>query len=297
MTFQIVKKRKIFFILSSLLVLASIIALLFWQIKLGVDFAGGSLLEIEVKEIVKEEEIKQVFDNLNLGKTEIVDKGGNDYLIRFANVDEDTHQKIVSELKKKFPDLEEKKFENISPSISSALKNKAILAGILSLIGIVVYLTIAFRKVSRPVSSWKYGLIAILTLFHDVIIAFGFYVVWSHFFGGEFNSICLIALLTIMGYSVNDTIVVFDRTRENLRKKLGQAPFEEIVNQSLNETISRSINTSLTTSLPLLALLFFGPNSLFDFSLIILIGILVGTYSSICLASPLLTLAKKEKRK
>lgn len=283
-----IKGRKIFYFFSLSLIAIGLLALIFWSLKPGVDFAGGSLLEFKVSKKIEEKEIKSTLKPLNLGILELIPETGNSYQLRTKFVEEKTHQEILTLLKKKYPSLEEKKFETIGPSIGRELKHKGIFAGILALIGIALYVGLAFSKVSRPISSWKYGIITIITLFHDAFITLGLYTLYAHFFGGYIDSPLLVALLTIIGYSVNDTIVVFDRTRENLRRKLGQMPFPEIVNTSIKETLNRSINTSLTTCLPLLALLLIGPKSLFSFALVILIGILIGTYSSICIASPLL---------
>ena len=253
-------------------------------------------MEIGFSKQVQEEAIKSALKPFNLGKVEIVPELGNAYILRTKSIDESVHQKILDALRAKVSPLKEKKFEMIGSTIGAELKHKAMFAGILALIAIALYVGFAFSKVSRPVSSWKYGIITIITLFHDTFISLGFYVAYAHFFNATADSALVVALLTVMGYSVNDTIVVFDRTRENLRKKLGQAPFSEIVNQSVNETLSRSINTSLTTCLPLLALLIFGPKSLFNFALVIMVGILVGTYSSIFIASPILVSWAKGKR-
>ncbi len=270
------------------MIVAGALALVVWGIKPGIDFVGGSLMEISFNKPVEEQSIKNVLKNFDLGDYELIPEQNNSYLLRFKFIDEKKHQEILSSLKEKFEDLRENKFETIGPTIGKELKDKAFFAGILALIGIAIYVGFAFSKVSKPISSWKYGIITVLTLFHDAFIALGGYVIWSHFSGAYADSALVVALLTVIGYSVNDTIVVFDRTRENLRKKLGQLPFKTIVNQSVNETLARSINTSLTTCLPLIVLLFFGPSSLFNFILVMLIGIIVGTYSSIFISSPLL---------
>ena len=285
---NIVGRKKIFYTFSVALILLGAFALVFWRLEPGIDFVGGSLMEIRFEKSVSERDLAKSLSGFNLGKVEVVSEPNNAFLVRTNFIDENLHQQILKSLRDKFSNLKESKFETIGPSIGKELKNRAIFAGILALLGIALYVGFAFYKVSKPVSSWKYGIIAVLTLFHDAFIALGVYTIWAHFSHSYADSALIVALLTVMGYSVNDTIVVFDRTRENLRKKLGQVPFTEIVNLSVNETISRSINTSLTTCLPLLALLVLGPPSLFNFALVILVGVLVGTYSSIFIASPLL---------
>jgi len=285
---NIVGRRKIFYTLSLILIVLSVLALAFWKLEPGIDFVGGSLMEVQFEKSVSENNLKDVLKSFNLGGLEVIAKSNNAYLVRARFIDEKTHQEILEALSEKLAPLKESKFETIGPSIGEELRNKAIFAWVLALFGIAVYVAFAFYKVSKPVSSWKYGIITVLTLFHDAFIALGIYTIWAHFSHSYADSALVVALLTVMGYSVNDTIVVFDRTRENLRKKLGQIPFNEIVNLSVNETLARSINTSLTTCLPLIALLIFGPASLFNFALVILVGILIGTYSSIAIASPLL---------
>ncbi|MBA3046872.1 protein translocase subunit SecF, partial [Candidatus Falkowbacteria bacterium] len=170
-------------------------------------------------------------------------------------------------------------------------KRKSVLAIIIVLIAIVLYIAWTFRKVSKPVASWKYGLAAIIALFHDVIITVGIFAVLGKFFGVEINTAFVAAILTVLGYSVNDTIVVFDRVRENLPKS--EEDFEGTINTSVNQTITRSINTSITTLLVLLSIVFFGGATIRDFILALSIGVFVGTYSSIFLASPILVIWEK----
>lgn len=190
----------------------------------------------------------------------------------------------------------EDRFESVGPVIGSELKDKSIKAILIVLISIVLYIAWTFRKVSRPVSSWKYGLIALVALFHDIIITIGIFSILGHFYGVEVGMPFVVALLTILGYSVNDTIVVFDRTRENLLHSAWDN-FEEIVNRSVNETLMRSLNTSLTTLIVLLAVYFFGGATIQYFILALIIGIIAGTYSSIFIASPLLVSLAKLKNK
>ena len=291
-----IKFRKIFLGISLVLALASIFVMAKYPFKLGVDFAGGSLLEVKSDVPLEKGEIKKVLIDLGIKEVEISETQKNHYLLRFENVDEKRHQEILSKLKEKFPSLSQEKFESIGPSIGKELKRKALFAGILALIAIALYVAFAFRKVSQIISSWKYGLIVILTLFHDVLITLGFYALYAHFYGGFFDTKIVVALLTIMGYSVNDTIVVFDRVRENVRKFFTQKSFEEIINSSIVQTLPRSINTSFTTFLAVLALALLGPKSIFSFAIVIICGIIVGTYSSVCLAAPSLLFFEKKKK-
>jgi preprotein translocase subunit SecF len=189
--------------------------------------------------------------------------------------------------------MTEERFTTIGPTLGAELQRKAIAGIIVVLVMIIIFIAWAFRKVSRPLSSWKYGVVAIITLAHDVLVPAGVFAVLGQFMGVEIDLLFLTALLAILGYSINDTIVVFDRIRENLagsyRTNMKEG-FDQIVGRSLRETFMRSINTSLTTSLVLIALLVFGSPAIFYFALALLIGIIAGTYSSIFIASPLLVL-------
>jgi len=181
--------------------------------------------------------------------------------------------------------------------LDKSLKIKALEAILAVLAAIILYIAWAFRKVSDPVSSWKYGVTAIVALAHDVIIPTGIFVLLGHFMNVELDILFVTALLTILGFSVNDTIVVFDRTRENLARDHHKHDFEFIVNKSVNETIRRSINTSLTTFVVLLAIYLFGGETIKNFILALMLGVVVGTYSSIFLASPLLVVWEKFSRR
>ena len=195
--------------------------------------------------------------------------------------------------------FEEKRFDSIGPSIGSELQTRSVYAIILVILAIALFIAFAFRHVSKPVSSWKYGIVALLSLAHDVIIPIGAFAVMGHFMGAEVDTLFVTAILVVLGFSVHDTIVVFDRVRENLRRleeKGMKESFEETVGKSVSQTLGRSINTSLTTVLALLALYFFGATATHYFSLTLLIGIVAGTYSSVFLGSPLLvTLQKMQK--
>lgn len=187
--------------------------------------------------------------------------------------------------------MTELQFDSVGPSIGQELKSKSFNSAFIVLLAIILYISLAFRKVSRPISSWKYGVTAIIALFHDVLVTLGVFSVLGHFYGIEINTPFIAAILTVLGYSVSDTIVVFDRIRENLPKS--QDNFEDTINRSVNQTIVRSINTSLSSILALAAILFFGGNTIKDFALALVVGIFVGTYSSIFIASPILVVWEK----
>ena len=206
--------------------------------------------------------------------------------MQFKGVDEATHQQILAELNKANP-LTEKSFQYIGASVGQELRNKTELAIFLALVAITLYIAFAFRKVSKPVSSWKYGVASLLALIHDIIVPLGAFSILGHFYNVEITIPIIAALLTILGFSVHDTIVIFDRIRENiLRRGMGQ--FEDTVNLSLTQTLGRSISTVLTVEFVLVSLYFFGGETLKYFALALIIGITSGAYSSIFIASPLL---------
>ncbi len=290
---NIIKYRKFYFIFSGLLFVVSLASLILWGLKFGIDFTGGSLLEVEYRNQPPIfQEIQDKLKPLDLGEINIQPTGEKGVILRFKNVDELTHQGVLSSL----GDVEEKRFESVGPVVGEELKSRAIWAIGLSLIMIVAYITWAFRKVSRPVPSWQYGAAALVALFHDVIVPAGVFSLLGHFGGVEIGLLFVTALLTVLGFSIHDTIVVFDRIRENLRRGFG-GDFEDKVNVSINQTLVRSINTSLTVLLTLLAIYFLGGATVRLFALVLIVGIACGTYSSIFVASPLLVVWEKWGRK
>lgn len=285
---RIIQKRGYLYAFSGILVVLAIIALSLWGLRFGIDFTGGSLLELEFKNNRPETGVlSQSLKDLNLGNVTVQPVGDKGDILRFRDVTEETHQQILQRLNSVGGELTERRFETVGPIIGSELKSRAIWAIIIALFFIVSYISWAFRKVSRPVESWKYGMTAIIALTHDLLITIGFFSLLGHFWGVEIESLFVTALLTILGFSVHDTIVVFDRTRENLFRGVA-LNFEETVNKSVNDTIIRSINTSLTTILVLTAMFIFGGESIRYLTLALLFGITIGTYSSIFVASPIL---------
>lgn len=285
--------------------IASLVSVAMFGLKLGIDFTGGSLLEVEFTvNRPTIEQVNEVLNSLDIKNSVIQPIGDKGMIVRFKTVDEKTHQQILSAVKEKFKPadqsdnkvLEEKRFNSVGPNIGQELKKKTIWAIIIVSVAIIAYIAWAFRKVSRPIVSWKYGVIAVISLVHDIIITVGFFAILGKFYGIEVNAPFIAALLTIFGYSNNDTIVVFDRIRENLIRHAGDE-FEQIVDRSINEVIVRSINTSFTVLLALLTLFLFGGASIRDFVLALIFGVIVGTYSSIFLASPLLVIWERSKFK
>lgn len=298
MKLHIIQNRKYFYILSGVLSLISILSLIAWGLKPGIDFTGGSLLELSFKnERPAAEAIMNSLADLDLGEIKIQPSGENNNILRFKDVDENTHQAIISHLKESFAEQSEAKIENVSlvteerfesvgPIMGKELQDKAWVAIFLAAAMIVLYIAYAFRKVSKPVESWKFGLTAIIALVHDLLFVTGLFAILGRFAGIEVDSLFITALLTILGFSVHDTIVVFDRTRENLSKHYS-SDFEEVVNDSINQTITRSINTSLTVFIVLVTLYIFGGSTISNFVLALIAGITIGTYSSIFVATPM----------
>ncbi|OGF64745.1 protein-export membrane protein SecF [Candidatus Giovannonibacteria bacterium RIFCSPHIGHO2_01_FULL_45_24] len=275
---RIIDARKISYAFSGILVLASFLAVAVWGLKLGIDFTGGTLMEVEYK---------TSRPAVNLPEITIQPVGERGLILRMPAIGEQEHQALLDELRS-YGDLDEKQFTSIGPTIGQELKRNSLYAIILVMLMIALYIAWAFREVSKPISSWKYGLAALVALVHDVSIPIGLFAVLGRFYGVAADTLFVTALLTILGFSVHDTIVVFDRIRENLKKSGAREEFENIVEQSLRQTIGRSINTSLTVMLVMLALYFLGGASTKLFALAILVGVFFGTYSSIFIASFLL---------
>lgn len=290
----IIKHKKIFLSISAILVVLSIIFFFIFGIKVGIDFKGGAFTEVSYTDTRPNQEVlSKNLEKLNLGSILIQPTGENNYIIKSRDLSEIEHSLILKTLSFDGQEsLTEANFNSIGPSVGRELTRKAIFAVILVSLAIILFIAFAFRKVSRPVSSWKYGFIAIVALLHDVIIAIGVFILLSNFYGVELDTLFVVAILTILGLSVSDTIVIFDRIRENLRNigNMAKINFSEVVGHSLEQSFARSIATSLSTILVLLALFFFGPVTTKYFALMLIAGMFFGTYSSIFLASPLLVL-------
>lgn len=298
----IIKNRKIFVIISGILVSLSIASLIVFGLNFGIDFKGGSLLEVEYdKEIVRpsQSSVEDTIKQLSIGNALIQPIGENGYSIKMRALTDEERFSISSALALSVNALSsdsnqtyftEKSFTSIGPSVGAELVRKSILSFILVALGIILWIAYSFRKVSKPVSSWRYGIIAVVALIHDVIISAGVFAVISHFTGAEVDTLFVVAILTVLGLSVSDTIVVFDRIRENIRIGTSKL-FEETVGKSINQVYTRSIATSSTVIIVLLALVFFGPTSTKLFATVLTVGMFFGTYSSIFLASPLLVIS------
>ncbi len=294
----IVHNRKFFYGLSIILIVASLAAFFVWGLKFGIDFKGGSLLEVEyASERPASEVVLGTLESAGVEGSSVRPTGEKGYLIRTPFLSPDEYSVVKGALSQNgTTPFEEKRFDSIGPSIGSELQTKSVYAIVLVLLAIVLFIMFAFRKVSKPVASWKYGVTALLALAHDIIIPVGVFAALGHFLGAEVDTLFVTAVLVVLGFSIHDTIVVFDRVRENLRRnteKNIQEDFELTVGKSITQTIARSINTSLTTVLALSALYIFGPAVTHYFVLALIVGIVAGTYSSIFIASPLLVTLQK----
>lgn len=286
---NIVKNRKWFYAVSLIVILPGILALFIWGLPLGPDFTGGTLIEVKfTKNISKEEVIKSaVTKGIEIGETGVQTTAENTYLLRTNPLDDEQTSKLTETLKSKDANLAVLRKETIGPTIGQELLRRSLLAIAVASVLIVIYIAYAFRSVPKPASSWRFGTCAIIALLHDVLVLFGTFAILGHFFSVEIDALFVTAALTVIGFSVHDTIVVFDRVRENLNKS-SYKTFEETVQHSIMQTITRSINTSLTVILVLLALLLFGGVSIRWFVAALLLGIISGTYSSVFNAAPLL---------
>lgn len=283
----VVKYRKLFYSISALLVIASFVAMIVWGLSYGIDFKGGSIMEVEYgSNRPAQSDLISKLSPLKLEES-IRPTGDNGYIIRMRDINQDEKLKL-SGILNDFGTSTTKRFDSIGPVLGSEALRRSMVSIVLVILAIVIFIAFAFRHVSEPVKSWKYGLIAIIALIHDVIIPTGAFSILGHFMGYEVDTLFVTALLVVLGFSVHDTIVVFDRVRENLKNSNGKKAFDIIVGESISQTFTRSINTSLTTLFALIVLYFTGGDSTQHFSLALIIGIIAGTYSSIFLGSPLL---------
>ncbi len=293
--FNVIGYRNYFLGFSGTLVLASIVLIIVLGLRPGIDLTGGTEIQVRIDSTTVDETAiaaaLRPVQGLAVGVTK---QGDGTFLIQLPHVTEDEHQAYLTALKP-LGTVDEVNYSSIGPTVGTELRTKAFWAIGTVLVAISLYIAFAFRKVSVPVKSWKYGVVTLLTLFHDVSIPAGLIAILGAWKGIQVDTNFIVALLVVMGFSVHDTIVVFDRIREHLLRGNRRLPLDQVVNDSVNETFARSINTSLTLFLVLLALLLVGPGSLFYFILTMLVGTIFGTYSSIFVASPLLYLWGREK--
>ena len=292
---NIVGRRKLWFSISILLILPGTIALLVWGLKPGIDFTGGQ--EMEIAGDIGQSELSELVSKAGAKDITVTTSGGDRLLVRYSDKDagesQQLRQNISALLKQR--NLQETSFSSVGPSVSRDITARALLGVGLASLAILLYVAFAFRNTPPPVSPWSFGATAIIALLHDALFLLGIFAILGHFFDVQVDALFVTAVLTVIGFSVHDTIVVYDRIRENLRRH--NKPFEEIVNISINETLARSLNTSIPVIIVLLAFFMFGGESIRYFVLALLIGIISGTYSSIFNASPLLVVYNNWKIK
>jgi len=293
----IVKHRNIFFAITGAIVIAALAASIVFGLHLGTDFTGGTLVEFTYPAGRPDaQEITEALANAGIHNVSLREANTNDYILRSAQLNAAQREELPTTLSTAGSQATITQYTEVGPTIGAELRTKALLSVSLVLICILLFIAFAFRKVSKPISSWVYGVIALITLLHDVIIPVGFFAVLGHLFGAEVDTLFVTAVLTVLGFSVHDTIVVFDRVRENLRinqERGRKEDFEDTAGRSLNQTFVRSINTSMTVVFTLLVLYLVGPESTEYFALTLLVGIIGGTYSSVALATPLLVAAER----
>lgn len=292
-----IRYSKIYFVFSGILAIISVLSLIVFGLKFGIDFTGGSILEVEFSanggsapggEVRPENQVIQgKLKDLNLGEIIVQPIGENNVVLRLEDIDETVHQQILSKLGE-ISGIEEKRFESMGSVVGKELREKTFTLIIISTSALLVYIMISFRRVYRQVRSWQYGAVSIITLTFDILITVGVFSFLGKFYNVQFTIPIITALLTILGYAINDKIIIFDRIRENLLRGREFKTFNDLVNRSLNETILRSLSTGTCTLLVLFAIFFLGGETLRYFALTLIVGILAGTYSSLFLASPLL---------
>ncbi|TSC61081.1 MAG: preprotein translocase subunit SecF [Parcubacteria group bacterium Gr01-1014_48] len=297
----VIRHKTAFILISTAVALLSLLAIIVFRLPIGVDFTGGSIIEVRyIDGRPAAEEITPRLDTLSLGSYRLQGSGDDRYIIRTKMLSETQRLPVIDALSLgDAKNVVEERFNSIGPVVGGELKRKAFAAMIVVILAIILFIAFAFRKVGKPVSSWKYGMVAVLTLAHDVLVPTGVFALLGRTSAVEIDILFVTAFLAILGYSVNDTIVVFDRIRENLklneeyRKK---EDFDVTVGNSLTQTYARSFNTSFTMIIVLAALYAFGSDSVRYFSLALLIGTIAGTYSSIFLASPLLVYIQEKSK-
>ena len=273
--FDFVKNRKIAYIISAVIILVGLISIIFQGFNFGIDFAGGTLLQIRFDKPVTTAEVRNVLGEFNLSQSTIQKLSDNEFVIRIGKIDSEQRMEIMTAFKEKLTNLEVLRVETVGPVIGENLKKLAFYALLFAFIGIIIYITVRFE--------FKFSIVSILALLHDCLIVLGIFSLLQK----EITISIIAAVMTIIGYSINNTIVILDRLRENIKFKTRE-PFEDLINMSINQSLSRTINTALTTIIPILTLYFFGGNILSDFALALFMGMVAGTYSSIFIASPLL---------
>lgn len=292
---NIIGRRRLWFIISILVILPGIVALAAWGLKPGIDFSGGQVME--VGKTTDTSEVLQLFEAAGARDLTVTTTGDATLLVRYRDAEGKTAIETNEQIKQSLSQIgaEQISYESVGPAVSRDITKNAVISVALAAVAIVLFLAVSFRNTPPPVSPWSFGITAVIALLHDTLALLGIFAILGHYYNVEIDSLFITAVLTTIGFSVHDTIVVFDRIRENLKRYTH--PFEIIVNDSIVETIARSLSTSLTVLMTLLALLIFGGESIRLFVLALLLGVLLGTYSSIFNAAPMLVVWNNFKLK
>ncbi len=293
---KLIQYYKYLFALSGVILVLGIISLAVYGLKLGIDFKGGTIAQLQFEQAVDLGKVKDVVASQGVKDVTVQNSGTNGVIIRTEAIEKEQHDKVNEALKTQIGNFQETEYDSIGPVIGQELKQKALYQLILVSIGIIFYIAYAFRRVARPITPWQFGIAAVIALLHDLLIVLGIFSFLGHYHGIEIDSLFVTAMLTVLGFSVHDTIVVFDRIRENLKIYAGQS-IDFVVNHSISQTLVRSLNTSLTVLFVLLALLLFGGVTIRNFVLALFVGVITGTYSSIFVASPILLLWQRRRQK
>ena len=286
---NIIDKKYWYFLISLIVIIPGIISLMLFGLDLSIDFTGGTNLSLTYPNTVNSQEVSFVKTALTAEKLQVleVSPSGNQILVRTAPMTQAQDTTFLTAVKSQNSSVVQDQFDTIGPTIGQEITTNAVKAVLISSVMIILYISYIFRKVPKPASSIRFGVSAVIALVHDVLVLLGVFSLLGHFFHVQVDSLFMTAVLTVIGFSVHDTIVVFDRIRENLAKS-GAYSFSKVVNDSILQTLGRSLNTSLTVVLVLFALLIFGGESIRWFVVALLVGVISGTYSSIFNASPIL---------
>ncbi|OGG22098.1 protein-export membrane protein SecF [Candidatus Gottesmanbacteria bacterium RIFCSPHIGHO2_02_FULL_40_13] len=296
---DIIGKKWWFLIFSAVIIIPGLISLILWGIRPAIDFTGGTLLEFQFlnKETkIENSDLRRELEKEELEIGSIQQSGENTFLVRLKSLEKDKSLKLFSGFSATYGEIKQIRSETVGPLIGQETAQNSLKAIVVASIAIIIYVALAFRHIPKPYSSWRFGICAVFALIHDILVVVGIFSILGHFYKVEIDSLFITALLTVMGFSVHDSIVVFDRIRENLIHLTGKE-FSQIVNESIVQTLARSLSTSMTVILTLVALLLFGGESTRWFIAALLIGIISGTYSSIFNAAPLLVIWEERSRK
>ncbi len=294
--YKIIEKSYLWLTISGIFIALSVIFIIAFGLRLGVDYKGGTAIQIQTSSVEKNKIVEEIFAENKIETFQIKEAGNNQLMLKLPVLTNEEHTNLTAKFKEKLENYSEESYDTVGPSISKDLTRKSIYAVILASLGIIIYIAWAFKRIPKPLSPWKFGLCATVALIHDLLITIGFVALAGHFFSWmEVDALFITALLTIMGFSVHDTIVVYDRLRENFIKNPHQ-DIKRTIEESVNQTLARSLNTSMTVLIVLLSMFLLGGTAIRHFIYTLIIGVFFGTYSSIFVASALVALWHSNSR-